>query len=99
MTANLLAKYKIEIAIAALAIVVLVVGMIVTQGNRNPPTKTDSNSGSSLPPLTGSTPYSLDVISAGSQHSTVVSEKRVHVAMNPGEWLQLAGWAIDGQSG
>jgi hypothetical protein len=114
MNAEVLRKYWVELAIAALAVIALLVGLVLTHHGQASPdsaasgasatsdtaasTSTTGTADKSLPVLAGGTNYYIDRIQHGAKLEHYTPGKPVTFTMAPGETLSLVGWSYDAKA-
>ncbi len=97
------AKYWLETTIGAIAILVLLVGIIVSQTNRQdtkgPATADSADAGTTTPAvlavLPGAAIVTLDALRFNDKKQPFHYQKDAKVTLTNGQALEIAGWAID----
>jgi len=103
---GLFSRYRLELVVVGLAIVVLIAGFWVTQANRHgdvaatgttnaPPATSTLAAAPAITVLPGTTAFSLDTVEVGGKITTVAAEKTVELPMTAGQDLAMGGWAVD----
>jgi hypothetical protein len=88
------AKYWLETTIGALAILILLVGIIISQTSHHGPADVASGiAQSALAVLPGKPTVTLDVLRVGGQMETF--KKGVKIVITEGQNLEVSGWAIE----
>ena len=97
---HIVAKYWLESAIGLIAVLVLVVGIIVSQGGSRGSGDTGSSSApdiaaSSYAVLPGRPLMALDIVMFDNQKQELHYQENMRLTIKQGESLRLIGWAVD----